>query len=101
LKTCTKCGIEKEDTEFTKAFGCKSCQKEYHKKHYELNKERILLQQKGYRKTPKGKHVQKIATKKYQQTPAGKLCQKIANERYNQKYEKLIELGEFIVGLRV
>ena len=101
MKICPKCHIEKEDTEFTKAFGCKSCQKEYHKKHYEKDKEKILLQQKDYRKTPKGKEVQRIATAKYQKTPAGKLCQKLANERYKHKYEQLLELGELIVSLRI
>ena len=91
LKVCPKCGIEKEDTEFNKAFGCKSCQKEYHRQYYENNKEIILLQQKGYRKTPKGKDVQKTAIKKYQQTYAGRIASYKSTKKYREKkyYEEL------------
>ena len=77
-KVCTKCGIEKELTEFYKAkdgiYGvrgdCKSCisdkGKEYRtnnkeklvgrkKEYYERNKEKILEQQKEYRQNNKDK----------------------------------------------
>ena len=67
MKTCTKCKIEKEVTEFTKdkktkdglTYTCKFCYKEYrennkqrikeiHKEYNETNKERISEQKKQY-----------------------------------------------------
>ena len=53
-------------------------------------------QQAEYRKTPKGKEVQKIATAKYQKTPAGRLTSFKANRIYkNNKYWKARENEEF------
>ena len=48
-KTCTKCGVEKDVSEFSKNINakdglfawCKSC----YKKHYEVNREKIIVKQ--------------------------------------------------------
>ena len=40
MKTCIKCGIKKDETEFYKGRNkCKECFKEYRKEHYQKNKE--------------------------------------------------------------
>jgi hypothetical protein len=44
MKTCTRCGEEKGDTDFTKKKGkvgshCLECQRKYMKAHYEANKQ--------------------------------------------------------------
>lgn len=49
MKKCTKCSIEREDDQFAKnGSRCKICLKEYKKKYYELNKEKILKRVKEY-----------------------------------------------------
>ena len=50
MKNCSKCGIEKDLTDFSKnkkkkdgySFWCKECHEEYKKKHYLENKEKYL-----------------------------------------------------------
>ena len=40
MKTCIKCGIKKDETEFYKGRNqCKECIKEYRKEYYQKNKE--------------------------------------------------------------
>jgi len=82
MKTCTKCWIEKELTEYYKRWNwlrskCKSCEKiettEYRDKNKDLtnkhkakyrkkNKKSLLLKQKEYLKTPRGREVDRIKT---------------------------------------
>ena len=71
MKTCSKCKIEKELTEFnknkTKKDGlhnlCKSCVKEYNKEYYKENKDIIIKQVREYR--AKNKSKSKEIKKKY------------------------------------
>ena len=57
LKKCSKCGLERNTTEFYKdkrkkdGFNvwCKSCSSEYGKEHYDANRDKLLKQAKEYR----------------------------------------------------
>ena len=53
MKNCTKCFIEKDDSEFKKGRRqCKTCitayQDEYNKKYYVSNRDKLLLDAKKY-----------------------------------------------------
>jgi hypothetical protein len=48
MKTCSKCGVEKDDILFWKAYVCKECRKEYNKKYYKDNQDKLLNHQKEY-----------------------------------------------------
>jgi hypothetical protein len=56
MKTCTKCGVEKDECEFSKdvrakdglVSHCKDCCKEYYKEYRKNNKEKILEKSKNY-----------------------------------------------------
>ncbi len=62
-KRCSTCKETKSVSEFSKnrsandglAFKCKMCVKEYRRKHYEANKEKILESQRRYREANKEK----------------------------------------------
>lgn len=79
-KVCTKCGVEKELSEYGKkksgkngiASKCKSCYKEYYKEYNKNNKEHIKENRKEYRKNNKEyykeykkKHIIKINKENY------------------------------------
>lgn len=50
MKTCSKCGIEKEKSEYLSRKGyCKECGKEMCRKYKETNKEKIALYNKKYK----------------------------------------------------
>lgn len=54
MKRCSKCGVGKEDDEFTKnQVWCRTCVKEYNKKYQQNNKETIKEYKKEYRKNNK------------------------------------------------
>ena len=54
MKTCIKCGIKKDETEFYKGRNkCKECIKEYKKEYRQKNKERIKEYNKEYRQKNK------------------------------------------------
>lgn len=54
MKTCSKCGVEKENSQFsTNNKQCKECVSEYKKEWYNSNKQSILQQQKEYREDNK------------------------------------------------
>lgn len=65
-KVCTKCGIERELSEFNKMKGgkfgvnskCKDCEKKHKAKYYEKNKIKVLLKVKTYRE----QNVEKVKT---------------------------------------
>lgn len=58
IKVCTKCGIEKDESEFSKIKCgknglksiCKECTRNYHKEYYIDNKSNIKLQKEEYKK---------------------------------------------------
>ena len=68
-KTCTKCGLEKDITEYswksqklqTKVSACKTCTRKYVKTHYENNKEEYLLRANNHRQRRKKINFGKIA----------------------------------------
>ena len=64
MKTCTKCGIEKDFSEFHKcakhtdgrAYLCKPCAKEYSKIYRDQNKEKLFKLRQNYEKIKKSDH---------------------------------------------
>jgi len=83
MKTCIKCGIKKDETEFYKGKNkCKECfkeyQKEYDKEYRQKNKERI----KEYRQ--KNKEYKKEYNKEYYQK--NKECIKENIKEYDKEY---------------
>ena len=65
-KTCTKCGVEKQITEFnwakkgvSREGRCRECLKAYHGEHYKKNKTTYQKNQRQYRKTQRGKKKEK------------------------------------------
>lgn len=61
----------------------RKCNTEQRKKHYLANRERILKQTKEYKKSERGKEVQKLAIKKYQKTEKGKKIIRKACKKYS------------------
>ena len=65
-KICKKCGLEKNIDEFRIVKGyflksCKSCEKEYHKKYYQENKNIIEEKHKDYKKQYRIKNKERFA----------------------------------------
>ena len=92
MKKCSRCKVEKELTEFHKkkttkdglSNSCKSCVKEYSKKHYQANKEYRKEQIKEYRKNNK-ENVKEYKKKHYQANKKKiKEYQKANKERINK-----------------
>ena len=111
MKKCTKCKIEKELTEFNKKkeakdglIGyCKSCLKEYSKKHYQANKERIKEYQKANKERIKEyskeyKKNNKEKTKEYRK--ANKEHIKEYKKEYNKERRKKDPLFKLKCNLR-
>ena len=79
-KVCSRCGRELPISEFCKDKSrvdglqnyCKGCNKKY----YEDNKKDILVKQKQYSKTEKGKQILRQAKKKYSKSEKGKEAKK-------------------------
>ena len=100
MKKCTKCKIEKELTEFNKKkeakdglIGyCKYCLKEYRKKYYQANKERI----KEYQKANK-EHI-KEQVKEYYQANKERIDEYI--KEYHKERIKVDPLFKMKVNLR-
>ena len=90
MKICTKCGIEKDETEFTKDssnkdglyYRCRDCGREY----YETNREKISLRSKIYRNKNKEKKYQ--TDKEYRDKNKEKIAQQKKEYSANNK-EKL------------
>lgn len=72
-KQCTKCNQHKPHSEFHKSSGrkdglsswCKTCACEQKRQYYQDNKETVKARTAAYRKTPKGKEVQRRSHRKY------------------------------------
>ena len=91
-KVCTKCKIEKLLSEFHKhkigKYGrkarCKECTKEenkaYHKKYYEENRDKVLLDQKRYRE----EHPEEVAKKKKEEYHRNKATYQKRRKIYHQ-----------------
>jgi len=88
LKTCSKCKIEKDESEFGKAkpskdglrYSCKKCEKEYKKEYYQENKEAIKEYKKEYNQN--NKESIKENKKKYRQN------NKESIKEYHKEYQK-------------
>lgn len=70
-KTCTKCDIEKDISEFVKHSWCQKCLKESRKQHYLKNKEKLKAKSSQYYKENKKKTLQR--QKKYKDKHKEKL----------------------------
>ena len=57
---------------------------DYHKKYYLIHRNHILERTKRYKKSEKGKEVEKRATKKYRKTEKGKEALKKGYEKYSK-----------------
>ena len=88
MKTCSKCKIEKEVSEFNKnktkkdglQFECESCRKKLNKEHYQANKERLKERRKERYQANKGseymkewREANKERLKEYYQANKGRL----------------------------
>lgn len=82
MKVCTKCGVEKDESEFYKnQYRCKLCEKEYKKEYRKNNKEKI----RQYRENNKDK------AKQYREDNKDKIKER-ARKHYqdNRDYKKLL-----------
>tara|TARA_R110000782_G_scaffold255940_1_gene344833 strand:- start:322 stop:1041 length:720 start_codon:yes stop_codon:yes gene_type:complete len=91
MKTCSKCNVEKELTEFYKnkaringCVRCKACYKEYDKEYRKNNIEKLAEKNKEYRETNKEKLKEKA--KEYRKNNKKKIKEKA--KKYNKKYYK-------------
>jgi hypothetical protein len=111
MKICTKCKIEKDESEFSKCKGgknglcsrCKKCKKEYHKQWYLENKERIKQRQREYyqenkeeilkkHKQYKIDHKEELSEKNKQYTLEHKEERREYSKRHYQEHrEKILE----------
>jgi len=68
----------------------------YHQAYYKLNKEKILAQQKEYRKLNKGKIQQKLRKRgrEYYQKNRADILAKIRLKKYEKKIIKFQEAGQ-------
>ena len=81
-KICTKCGIEKELSEYCNRYNqCKKCMREYHRKYYQANKKRCVERDKKYRQANREKVLKRH--KKYYQ--ANKEMFNEHNKKYNHE----------------
>lgn len=91
-KVCTKCGIEKELTEFNKdkkgklgvRGDCKKCHMEQKKEHYKNNREKVLGKRKEYRKNNKEKIAEHV--KKHYENNKEKIIER--KKEYKRKRRK-------------
>jgi 5-methylcytosine-specific restriction endonuclease McrA len=92
LKRCSKCGLEKNITNFCHARAkkdgyhgwCKNCLSKYQKEYYKENKKKIRECVRAYQQTEKGKTMNACAKKKYYQTPNGKTALACGQKKYFQ-----------------
>lgn len=105
--TCSKCGLEKDNSEFGKGTkNCKKCTKDYYsnynKKYYELNREKIIEQVKEYTKNNDKKEYLKDYYHKNKEK--NKIYRELNKERYRELRKKYRESKKsdpiYLVGLR-
>ena len=84
MKTCIKCGIKKDETEFYKGRNkCKECFKEYRQKNKEYKKE--------YNKEYRQKNKERIKEAKKEYRQKNKECIKEYQKEYYQKNKERIK----------
>ena len=104
MKICNKCGMDKDECEFSKdktskdglQSNCKECVKIYNKQYYEKNKEKIKKRSKGYRKA-NGEYYKQYHKKYYKENKdvlciQNKVYKELNKEKYseyNKEYRKL------------
>lgn len=107
-KICYKCKVEKPISEFSQYKSiCKSCNKEYMRKYYLKNKEKLdyknrqwyydnidrrKIYDSGYYNTEVGRQVRKRAFKKYNNTLNGKLINIRKSNKRRKKHFRCLEL---------
>ena len=85
MKTCTKCGETKDQSEFAKSYNCcRSCRSAYNKEHYQKNRARMLARSRKYYY----EHQEEAAAymKEHGRTEQGKLNKIVNRERYRLRY---------------
>ena len=89
MKTCSKCGKEKDDSEFYKGYGskCKACKSEYQKQYDIAHKEERMQYRKIYKKENKEK--EKEWDRKYREKNADKV-REMEREYYKNNREKIM-----------
>lgn len=108
MQLCTKCKTEKDISEFNKTnrnrrYWCRSCEQEYAKQYYMLNREKELSRQKLYYiQNPDKK---KDVAQKYWDTHKEELNQKarannINRRQYNREYRKLKRDTDILIKLK-
>ena len=93
MKTCSKCGKEKDDSEFNKGYGskCKACKNEYQKQYDIAHKEERMQYRKIYKKENKEK--EKEWDRKYREKNADKVKERA--RKYREKNaDKVRERGQ-------
>ena len=91
MKRCTKCGEDKDETEFRVRTEkrldsvCRPCHREYHRRWWHENKDKI----RAYNNTDKVK----AARKRYAQSEKGKAVQarKYQKHKTTEKYERAVQ----------
>jgi len=88
MKTCTKCGLEKDASEFYKKRGeCVDCVKIYKKEYAQNNKEKIAARKKHYREQNKDK----IRKRKKEYYEENKEKIREYKRKYNQKNKERLK----------
>lgn len=91
MKTCTKCKVEKEDTEFTKPHSkCKVCRALFNREHREESRPR----EKKYKQTT-GRLAHNASVARYKKTEKGKITAAKCNKKYRQKPEVIERLRAY------
>jgi len=105
MKICSKCKIQKEDSEFKKGKKCIQCIKEYqssyNKKYYIDNKEKIINQVKEYVKNNDKKdylkeyyHKNKEKNKKYRELNKDRYKELRKNYREKRKSDPIYQISQ-------
>ena len=92
LKRCSKCGFEKDISNFHRKKAsrdgyqchCKKCVLKCRKEYYKDNIEKCRAYEREYRETTNGKILYARADKKYQQTEKGKIVRARALKKYER-----------------
>jgi len=101
MKTCSKCGIPKDEDEFQKDVGtqdglcgqCKVCRKEYKRQYYQNNKVKLLIITKRYYQENKKKLV--IYGRQYHQEHRSKLAAQMRQYYQDNRKELLVQAKEY------
>ena len=96
MKVCSKCGLEKDQSEFrvekaTPDRWCKNCSKEYQRKYRNSSHGKHVIQnyERKYCRSLSGKLSQSEGHRKYRNSPRGKLSiQQYTNENAKLVYER-------------